>query len=127
LPPRSSTAAPPIFPGLPTLSLPAVGRFVGATVRHPLWWAGTAIDAVAVALHVLALNQGGGGVDRGPAVAAGAVGLALAGACVAVARSQTARGRSAGARFGVAAGIVYATTAALLKALTTIATEASPR
>lgn len=60
------------------------------------------------------------GVDRAPAVAAAVVGAVLAVVCVALGRAAARRGRAA-ALLGVAVGIVYATTAALLKALTNIA------
>ena len=46
------------LPALDELSVAAIGRFVWATVRHRLWWAGTAVDVVAVSLHILALHRG---------------------------------------------------------------------
>ena len=58
--------------------------------------------------------------DQGPAVAAAAIGLILAGTCVQLGRAQSSRGRAA-ALMGVALGAVYAATAGLLKALTDIA------
>ena len=58
--------------------------------------------------------------DRGPAIAAAAIGLLLAGACVHIGRSQSSRGRAA-ALMGVALGAIYAATASLLKALGDIA------
>lgn len=58
--------------------------------------------------------------DRLPAILAGAVGAVLAAACIALGRRQRAGGRSA-ALLGVAVGIIYAATAALLKAVTDIA------
>jgi drug/metabolite transporter (DMT)-like permease len=57
--------------------------------------------------------------DRGPALAAALIGIALAGACVHLGRVQSSRGRAA-ALMGVALGAVYATSAALLKSLTDI-------
>jgi len=60
------------------------------------------------------------GPDRTPAVAAAAIGLALAVVCVLLGRRQRHDGRSA-ALLGIAVGAIYAATAALLKALTTIA------
>ncbi len=58
--------------------------------------------------------------DRVPALVAGIVGAALAVTCVELGRRQRAEGRSA-ALLGVAVGIVYAATAALLKGVTDIA------
>lgn len=57
--------------------------------------------------------------DHGPAIAAAATGFGLAIACVLLGRRHRGRGRAA-ALLGVTVGIVYATTAALLKALTNI-------
>ncbi len=58
--------------------------------------------------------------DRLPALVAGIVGAALAITCVELGRRQRAEGRSA-ALLGIAVGIVYAATAALLKGVTDIA------
>jgi hypothetical protein len=158
---------------LETMTLPAVGRFVRATMQHPLWWAGTAVDVVAVSLHVLALRVGalalvqpllvsvlvfglalrtvgerrvpgrqlgwavglsaalagflvvagptepgpGADVDRISAVLVALVGVVVATACVVAARTHFSHGAAA-AMYGVAAGIAYAASAALLKALT---------
>jgi hypothetical protein len=60
--------------------------------------------------------------DRLPAFISGSVGLALAGACVELGRRQRRAGRMA-ALLGVAVGIIYAADAALLKAVTDIATR----
>jgi len=60
------------------------------------------------------------GADRGPAIAAAIAGIVLAVVCVVLGRRQRHGGRSA-ALLGVAVGAIYAATAALLKALTTIA------
>jgi drug/metabolite transporter (DMT)-like permease len=57
--------------------------------------------------------------DRGPALAAALIGIALAVVCVHLGRAQSSRGRAA-ALMGVALGAVYAATAGLLKALTDI-------
>lgn len=62
------------------------------------------------------------GIDRKPAVAAAVVGLVLAAVCVVLGRRAAARGRAA-ALLGIAVGVIYASTAALLKALTTIALQ----
>lgn len=58
--------------------------------------------------------------DPGPAIAAAVIGLVLAVACVVLGRQLPGAGRTA-ALLGIAVGIVYATTAALLKAVTDIA------
>jgi hypothetical protein len=59
-------------------------------------------------------------VDRLPAIIAGLVGAALTAACIELGRRQRERGRSA-ALLGIAVGIVYAGSAAMLKAVTDIA------
>jgi hypothetical protein len=59
-------------------------------------------------------------VDRLPAIIAGLVGVALTAACIELGRRQRGRGRSA-ALLGIAVGIVYAGSAAMLKAVTDIA------
>ena len=166
------------MPHLQKLTVAGIGRFVGATLHHRLWWAGTAVDIIAVSLHILALGRGalavvqpvlvtvllfglvirsvgrgglprrqlawalvltgalagflaiagtgmpaaGADVDAGPAVAAGIVGVALAAGCV-IAAGEHFFGGAAAALYGVAAGIAYAATAALLKALTGIADQ----
>jgi drug/metabolite transporter (DMT)-like permease len=58
--------------------------------------------------------------DRLPAVVAGLVGVVLIAACIEFGRRQRGRGRSA-ALLGIAVGIVYAGSAAVLKAVTDIA------
>lgn len=58
--------------------------------------------------------------DRLPAVVAGICGALLAGACVELGRRQRDEGRSA-ALLGIAVGIIYAATAALLKGVTDVA------
>ena len=57
--------------------------------------------------------------DHGPAIAAAVIGFGLATACVLLGRRHRGRGRAA-ALLGVTVGLLYATTAALLKALTDI-------
>ena len=57
--------------------------------------------------------------DRLPAVIAGVIGAMLAAACVEVGRRQKTTGRGA-ALLGVAVGVIYAGTAALIKAVTDI-------
>ena len=58
--------------------------------------------------------------DRLPAAVAGLVGLVLVAAFIAIGRRQNSQGRTA-ALLGAAVGIIYATTAALLKAVTNVA------
>lgn len=57
--------------------------------------------------------------DLGPAIAAGGVGVLLAAACVVLGRLQRGSGRSA-ALLGIAVGVIYASSAALLKAISDI-------
>jgi len=59
-------------------------------------------------------------VDRLPAILVGLVGLALTAACIELGRRQRGQGRSP-ALLGIAVGIVYAGSAAMLKAVTDIA------
>jgi drug/metabolite transporter (DMT)-like permease len=59
-------------------------------------------------------------VDRLPAVVAGLIGLVLTAACIELGRRQREQGRTA-ALLGIAVGIVYAGSAAMLKAVTDIA------
>lgn len=66
--------------------------------------------------------QPGETADRAPAVAAGAVGLVLAAACVGIGRLHP-RGKRSAALLGVAVGTVFAATAALLKSLTNVAAD----
>jgi hypothetical protein len=84
----------------PTLSVPAVGRFVGATVRHPLWWAGTAVDVVAVALHIMALHPGALAVVQPLLVTVLVFGLAVRSVGGGAAEPETAVGRAAQRRTG---------------------------
>ena len=101
------------------------GRSQGRISGREIGWACVVIASLA---GFLALAGTAGsvlptdGIDRKPAVAAAVVGAALAVVCVALGRRATRQGRSA-ALLGIAVGAVYATTAALLKALTSIALE----
>ena len=91
--------------------------------RSELVWAAVVTLALAGFLFISGVTNGvstPAQADRGPAVAAGVIGLLLAGACVQLGRRQSSRGRAA-ALMGVALGAVYAATAGLLKALTQIA------
>lgn len=63
-------------------------------------------------------------VDRLPAVIAGLIGAALTAACIELGRRQRRRGLSS-ALLGLAVGIVYAGSAAMLKAVTDIAVRSS--
>jgi len=155
-----------------------VARFVGATVRHPLWLTGIAADVVGVTLQVLALHNGalvvvqpllisgllfsillrrhihitgpellwstvltaclvaflllnragtvgtaGGGpsdVDRLPAAIAAVLAVVVVSLCLVVAR-RNGQAPTSAAVIGVALGVIYAGTAALLKAVSDIA------
>jgi hypothetical protein len=101
------------------------GRSQGRISAREIGWACVVVASLAgflalagTANSVLPVD----GIDHKPAVAAAVVGAVLAVACVALGRRTTRQGRSA-ALLGIAVGAVYATTAALLKALTTIALE----
>jgi len=163
-------------PDAQDLGARSLGRFVRATLAHPLWLGGIGADVVGLSLQVIALHLGALGVvqpllisgllfalllrsrsgqsvspreigwavvvslalvgflvlagtahqasadgaDRGPAIAAAVAGIVLAVVCVVLGRRQRHGGRSA-ALLGIAVGAIYAATAALLKALTTIA------
>jgi hypothetical protein len=97
-----------------------VGR--GRVDRREVWWAVVLSSALAgfLAIAGSTASAEGADVDRGPAVAAGIVAVALTAGCVALARLRFRHGAAA-ALYGAAAGVVYAGTAALLKALTTVA------
>jgi len=83
-------------------------------------WALVVIGALAGLLALAqASNPASGAADRGPAISAAAAALTLAGASL-LGRHQRAATRTA-IRLGIAVGALYATTAALLKALTDIA------
>jgi hypothetical protein len=154
-----------------------LGRFIRATLAHPLWLGGIVADLVGLCLQITALHIGALSVvqplmlsgllfalvlrqrfehnitrreigwaialtltlgaflmladygqlpsaheapDRAPAFAAGATGLALALACIALGRRTRSGGRAA-ALLGVATGAIYAADAALLKAITDLA------
>lgn len=60
--------------------------------------------------------------DRGPAAVTAAVGVALVAVCIALGRRQGRAGQRA-TLFGVAVGTVYAATAAMLKAVSDVATH----
>ncbi len=98
----------------------SVGR--GGVRRGELIWA--LVLSAALAGFLLIADTAGSapseGVDRGPAVMAGIVGVVLAVSCVVAARQRFTGGGSA-AMYGIAAGIAYAAVAALLKALTGVA------
>jgi drug/metabolite transporter (DMT)-like permease len=92
--------------------------------RRQVAWAG--LLAIARAdLTVLVIEQPDGipkHIDRLPAVVAAIIGAALATFCVLLGRRLSSKGASA-AVLGVAVGLVYAATAALLKAITDIFVE----
>jgi drug/metabolite transporter (DMT)-like permease len=87
-----------------------------------LGWAGLIAASLAGALLLLDTGSAAGhaSADLGPAIASAAAGLVIAVACVLLGRQQRGSGRTA-ALLGVTVGMVYACTAALLKALTDIA------
>lgn len=96
--------------------------YEGHVSRREVAWAAilTATLTGFLLLAGTARTDTGAVADRKPAVAAGVVGLILAAVCVALGRRQRGGARSA-ALLGVAVGAVYAGTAALLKALTNVA------
>lgn len=98
-------------------------RSGGVVGRRELGWATLVGAALAGFLLVSGSADPGAPVsaaDHGPAVAAAVLGFLLTGVFVLLGRRQRKASRSA-ALLGIAVGIVYAATAALLKALTTIA------
>lgn len=88
--------------------------------RREVVWA-SVLTAALVGFLVVSGTRGAKAAhaDRGPALAAALIGIALAAACVRLGQIQSSRGRAA-ALMGVALGAVYAATAGLLKALTDI-------
>jgi drug/metabolite transporter (DMT)-like permease len=88
--------------------------------RTQVGWAVVLTAALGGFLLFVATGSGPQTADRLPAVVAGAVGAALAVTCVELGRRQQAQAYSA-ALLGVAVGVVYAATAALLKGITDIA------
>lgn len=86
-------------------------------------WGITVTAALAGFIALAATGRSGGrheSVDRLPAIIAGLVGVALTAACIELGRRQRAYRRSA-ALLGIAVGVVYAASAAMLKAVTDIA------
>lgn len=88
--------------------------------RRQLGWA--VVLSAGLATFVLLAAGGGSGahVDRLPATIAGLTGALVAIACVLTGR-RLSPGGGAAAMLGIAVGLIYAGTAALLKAVTTIA------
>jgi hypothetical protein len=87
-----------------------------------LGWA-TVLAVGLTGFVLLAAGGGSGGpVDRMPAVIAGVTGALVALACLAAGRRVSPGGGKA-ALLGIAVGLIYAGTAALLKAATTIAVQ----
>jgi drug/metabolite transporter (DMT)-like permease len=87
-----------------------------------LWWA-VVLSVGLAGFTLLAAGGGSGGhVDRAPAVIAGMTGALVALACVLTGRRLSPGGNKA-ALLGIAVGLIYAGTAALLKAATTIAVQ----
>jgi len=90
--------------------------------RREVGW--TIVLSAALGLFLALATAGNAGLvsgkaDRTPAIVSGAVGLVLAAACIELGRRQRHAGRTA-ALLGVAVGVIYAATAALLKAVTDI-------
>ena len=114
----------PLLVTVLVFGLVARGFSQGRADRREVWWAVMLSSALAgfLAIAGSTASAEGADVDRGPALAAGVVAVALTGGCVALARVRFAHGGAA-ALYGAATGVVYAGTAALLKALTTVATH----
>lgn len=87
-----------------------------------LGWAGVLVAALGGFVALTATGPTAAAADRLPAVVAGVGVLVATAGCVALGRSVSSRGGAA-ALLGAGVGIVYAATAALLKALTDIATS----
>ncbi|MDT4931267.1 MAG: hypothetical protein QOF92_4134 [Pseudonocardiales bacterium] len=90
--------------------------------RRQLGWALVLAGALGAFLALAAPAvpaTNGEGADRLPAVTAAITGAALALVCIGLGRRQRSRGRAA-ALLGIAVGVIYAATAALLKAQTDI-------
>ncbi|MHA3700910.1 DMT family transporter [Jatrophihabitans sp. YIM 134969] len=97
----------------------------GRVRRAEIVWGAVLAATLGAFLVVAGVGPTGRGVgtsavDVRPAVAVAACGLLLVGSCVVVARRRRGRGGSA-VVLGVAVGLVNASTAAMLKSLTTIA------
>lgn len=89
--------------------------------RSQLGWAVLVCAGLAAFMILAAGTATNQHVDRVPAAIAGATGAVVALACVVQGRRMSSRGGAA-AVLGIAVGLIYAATAALLKAVTTIAT-----
>ncbi|MGH8960879.1 MAG: DMT family transporter [Jatrophihabitantaceae bacterium] len=92
------------------------------SAQHVMW---AVLLAGAIAGFVVLASNGNGSplgetADRLPAAVAGAVGAVLTAVCIELGRRQRAAGQAA-ALLGIAVGVIYAGTAALLKSLTHIA------
>ena len=99
------------------------GRSRGRISAREIGWACVVIICLAAFLALAGTANSvppTDGIDRKPAVAAATVGALLATVCITLGRRASKGGRAA-ALLGIAVGAVYAGTAALLKALTSIA------
>ena len=87
--------------------------------RAEVWWALVLTGCLIEFLSLAGTNPaaGGDGPDRLPAVVAAAAGVGLALVCLVLAHRRRPAADAA-ALIGVAVGVVYAATAALLKGLT---------
>ncbi|MDQ6945496.1 MAG: DMT family transporter [Actinomycetota bacterium] len=114
----------PLLVTVLVFGLLARGAGQGRVDRREVGWAFVLSSALAGFLVIAdsAASADGADVDRGPALAAGVVAVALTGGCVTLARVRFVHGGAA-ALYGAAAGVVYAGTAALLKALTVVASH----
>lgn len=96
-------------------------RSGGRVRRAEVGWGAVLTLTLAAFFVVAGVTQTGAAtVDPRPAAVAAVCGVLLAGSCLAVARRRPGRAGSA-AVLGVAVGVVNASTAAMLKALTTVA------
>jgi len=116
------TVVQPLLLSSLLFALVARGRFEHhhITVRQSGWavvLTGALAGFLLLAVPTATVNET---ADRLPAVVAGAVGAILAAVCVVLGRRQRNGGRAA-ALMGAAVGVIYATTAALIKAATNIA------
>ena len=96
-------------------------RHHGRLEPAEIGWASLVVAALAALLALAGTaDRRGSSADLGPAISAGTAALILAAGCVLLGRRHRGVGRAA-TLLGIAVGAIYATTAALLKAVTDIA------
>ncbi len=96
----------PLLVTVLVFGLVARGSGQGRVDRREVWWAVVLSSALAGFLAIAGSTAAEGAVvDRGPAVTAGVVGVALTAGCVVLARGRFAHGGAA-ALYGAAAGAV---------------------